>query len=275
MEYHADPANGSTMLETFRESRREYHALYIAKSVKRKPPTEPMILGSLVHLRLLEPERVEEQFATLPPVNSAGDAWNWRTKDHRDERDDWIAKQAPKTVVATDVFLTSEKICSSIVRNWHARRLIEGDGEPEFSIFWTDADTGLECKCRIDWMAAIPLDIKTTCDPSPVNYARQLVNLGYHRKLAHYLDGLAHYVGEPIPMVHLAVGTKEPHLVATYDIDDRDTRGKSLGVRQRRRTLRQLAACYDANDWREPWEKQFTTLRLPGWAFGEDDWRLE
>lgn len=272
--YHAHYAIGASMMETFRVSRWEYYSQYVAKSVERGPPTDAMILGTLVHLQLLEPERVEQEFATLPAKTTGGDAWNWRKPDHRKERDDWIAKQAPKAVVEPDVLLTSGKIADAIRSNWHARRLIENDGESEFSIFWTDVETGLECKCRVDWMAAIPLDIKTTCDPSPATYARQLVNLGYHRKLAHYLDGLAHFVGEPIPMVHLAAGTSEPFLVATYDIDDRDQRGQSLGNRQRRRTLRQLAECYATGDWREPWEKQITSLRLPGWAFYEDAYQI-
>src|SRR5687767_7846345 len=45
-EYHAHPALGASMLETFRESRRKFHALYVAKTMTPTPASGAMQLGT-------------------------------------------------------------------------------------------------------------------------------------------------------------------------------------------------------------------------------------
>jgi hypothetical protein len=151
---------------------------------------------------------------------------------------------------------------------------LERRGEPELSIFWTDRETGLRLKCRVDWFSDYPLDLKTTRDPSPMAYARQYAALGYHRKRAHYRAGIFAHTGEHLPFVHLATGTEPPHEVAVYDPDDSDYRsGRSVGEDQYRATLRQLAECFASADWSNPWESQVTRLELPGWAFSEDQYQ--
>ena len=62
--------------------------------------------------------------------------------------------------------------------------------------------------------------------------------------------------------------------MAVYELDDLDRDGNSLGYRQWRQTLRELAKCYETGDWSDPWERQVTKLQLPGWAFFEDDYTL-
>jgi len=270
-EYHTHPAIGASMLETFRESRREFYGRYVAKTLPPKEPSDAMKFGTLVHLAVLEPERFAETVVTMPNLYQ-GEEWNWRKPAHREARDAMQAKFAAegKTCIELGDWEAVEAIAKSIRENKYAHRLVNGQGQPEFSIFWTDHETGLELKCRVDWFASIPVDIKTTNDPSPEEYARTCLKFGYHRKASHYLAGIEAFNDLPTPMVHLAVGTKPPYVVAAYEINDRDSDNKSLGYQQWRATLASLARCYETGDWREPWEKQITSLRLPGWAFTED-----
>lgn len=274
--YHEHPAIGASMIEIFRRSRREFYQRFVECEEVPAKRTDPMDLGTLIHARLLEPLRFEELLAPqFPSTNEAGEEWNWRKPAHRDERDAWYAKHADGKIVISEEERTDlDKIIGAVLNNQHARRLLEREGKSEYSIFWTDYETGLNLKCRVDWFSSIPLDLKSSADVSPAEYSRQIVKLGYHRKLAHYLDGIAAHVGEPVPMVHLAVETKTPYRVATYDINDADLRGRSLGERQRRELLRQIQKCYADNDWREPWEKQIVSLSLPRWAFSEDEFYL-
>src|SRR5262249_7036551 len=150
-----------------------------------------------------------------------------------------------------------------------AHALLNQKGEPEFSIFWTDKQTGLPCKCRVDYMPTevlsdprgVAVDLKTAADPSPKEYASSLVRLGYHRKLRHYQAGLNAYTGSQQPFVHIAAGTSPPYVVASYEVDDTHPNdGFPLGAEQRRRTLTALAECLDSGDWREPYEKSVVTL---------------
>lgn len=273
-EYHAHPAIGSSMLECFRRSRREYHARYIAKTLVDSP-SPAMELGTLVHLLLLEPQRYAETVAFLPG-DCNGEEWNRRLKAHREAEQAILDGYAAEGKRCIDIELHEkvQNIVRAIRSNWHARRLVDGEGKPEFSIFWTDPTTGLELKCLVDWMAAIPVDIKTACDPTPAGFARAAVNLGYYRKFAHYSHGIAAYIGEPVPMVHLVAESDFPFRVAVYDYDDRDNEGRSLGRRQWRETIDALVRCLDTNDWREPFEKSIITLRPPGWAFTEDSFLM-
>lgn len=274
-DYHAHPAIGSSMLETFRKSRREFYGRYVSKEIPPKEPTAAMQLGTLVHMAILEPERFAETVVTMPNLYM-GEEWNWRKPSHRDARDAMKAQFASdgKTCIELSEWESIESMVKAVRSNKYAHRLVSAKGKPEFSIFWTDALTGLELKARVDWMAAIPLDIKTTNDPTPEAYARTVVSLGYHRKNCHYLQGIAAFNGEQTPMVQLAVETVAPHRVAPYDLDDRDLDGRSLGWRQWRETLSALKQCMDSGDWRDPWEKQITTLRLPGWAFSQESYQV-
>jgi hypothetical protein len=273
-EYHAHPAIGSSMLEVFRRSRREYHARFITKTLEQT--TSPALeLGTLVHMLLLEPEIYAETVAFLPP-DCGGEEWNWRLKAHRETRDAILEGFAAegKRCIEPELHLKVQNIVNAIRGNWHARRLVNADGQREFSIFWTDPYTGLELKCRVDWYAAIPLDIKTACDPSPMGFSKAAANLSYFCKAAHYAHGIAAYAGEPIPMVHLVAETTAPFRVAVYELDDRDLSEQSLGRSQWRRALNDLKWCIDSGDFREEWEKRIVTLRPPTYAFTQDQYDL-
>lgn len=274
-EYHEHKAIGASMLETFRKSRRKYHARHVAKDADAFTPTNAMDDGTLVHCLLLEPEKYESLLAP-PPPEKAPDGKKWLRRagsDHEKWWDEYLETTEGKIVADEERRKRIENAVASIMRNKRATMLLSQDGQPEHSAFWIDEETGLECKCRYDWFAPISVDVKTSADPAPEPYAKTIVNLGYHRKWAHYRAGLQALTGQN-KFVHIVVGSQDPHLVGNYDIDDRDRDGIRLGEVQRRRTLRQLAACYESGDWREPWEKQITKLRLPGWAFTSDDYQL-
>jgi hypothetical protein len=274
-EYHAHPAVGASMLETFRESRRTYFARYVAKTEPHPIPSIAMRLGTLVHKRLLEPARYAAELFIVPK-NAPDDApWDMRKKAHKQAWKDMLDAHGADDAVDDALAETVELIAASVLGNWHARTLLMKAGEPEFPIFWTDQETGLDLKCMVDWWSKpFPIDIKTTRNPAPDSFAKDCVTLGYHRKRAHYMAGIQAFTGEDLPLVHLAVGNQPPYACCPYEIDDTDCDGKSLGYRQWRQTLRALAECHDSGDWSEPFENQIVSLRLPGWAFSQDQYSL-
>jgi hypothetical protein len=275
-EYHAHPAIGSTMLETFRKSRRTYYGMHVAQELPGFESTEEMNLGTLVHWRLLEPRKLTTHVNAFPELARDGDEWNWRKPDHREQRDSIYARAKERNLLCVErsVLNKVEEISEGVESNKTASKILSQPGEAEFSIFWTDIETGLECKCRLDWFAAMCLDIKTTCDPAPEPYAKQCHRLGYHRKFAHYRAGLRAHCGEKRDFVHLAIGTSKPYTVGQYNLMDQDRNGMSLGQCQRRRMLHDLAQCLKTGDWREPYEKGIVDLELPGYAHAEDAYAL-
>lgn len=275
-DYHAHPAIGASMLEDFRKSRRVYYGRHVAREIVAPEPSEAMTLGTLLHLRLLEPARFVGCVDVFPETASDGLEWNWRKPSHREERDKLQSGYdgVSRWLVQRDTLAEIEAIAEGVESNQTARAILRQPGEPEYSIFWTDEETGLECKCRVDWFAETPLDIKTTRDPAPESYAKQVVGLGYHRKLAHYKAGLRALLGKKVDLVHLAIGTVKPYTVGQYNLLDFDRDGHSLGAGQRRMLLHKLKCCIDSGDWREPWEKGVVDLEIPNWAHGEDVWQL-
>lgn len=271
-EYHAHPALGSSGIETFRDSRRKFYAQYVAKTAPPKAATPAMQLGTLVHLKLFEPEkfhaRVAEPFPALAP-----DGKKWLRREGSDHAKWWqeeIDKRAGLIACDEETLDKIDAIVNAIRGNERAAKLLDQDGQCEYAIFWTDPNTGIQCKCLVDWYAPIALDLKTTCDPSPAAYARSLVGLGYVRKLAHYKEGIEQLRGESTNFVHIAAETCDPYRVASYRIDDKDREGFSLGVTQRRRLLYAMAECYETGDWRDPFEKHVMDLQIPTFAFTED-----
>lgn len=263
--YHADEAIGSTMLEVFRESRRLYEARYIKKTIPAKEPSAVMERGTLIHLRLLEPERFSAETALIP-----SDAPQRRSKVDKEWWASFEETNKDKHLITADDLACINGAAESVLSKRWASKLLRGDGQPEFSIFWNDKETGLRLKVRVDWFALpVSTDLKTTGDAAPAKFVRRCVDLGYHRKHAHYLAGIQAYTGDKDPlMVNVAVSTSPPFSSGAYNINDFDSRMNArLGVMERRNVLRDLAKCYDTGDWSDTWENEIMELAYPAYAF--------
>lgn len=276
-QYHAHPATGASMVEDFIASRRLFEARYVTHTMPPRAPTRPMQLGTLIHLRILQPKLFPDKVAE-PYPEQAPDGKNWlrrKGSDHEKWWADEVAKREGKIDVTVDELRTIEAVTESVLSKRWAKTLLRSDGESEFPIFWTDAETGLRLKCMVDWFSKFSLDLKSTVDPSPLPYARTLVRLGYHRKLANYRAGLIAFTDDPdVHFIHIAAGTEAPFPAGAYEIVDNDRDGKSLGHRQWRRALREIAECYESGNWEEPYEREIVALQIPGWAFTEDAYQL-
>lgn len=278
-EYHDRAEIGASMLEDFRGDRQTYRATYIDKTRPKREATPAMQFGTLLHLLVLEPDRfadaVAEPMPDLSGLAPDGKKWNRRKgSDHERLWQEEVDKRAGKICADWKTLQRVTAAANAVKRHPVVSKML-AVGESEVSHYWTDDETDLRCKCRVDWLGdGFAIDIKTAIDASPAGFARRVVQLGYHRKLAHYLDGLEACHGEPVPLVHVAIEPEWPHRVGVYELDDRDRDELSLGRQQRRQTLRALADCLAKDDWREPWETQVTALRLPGWAFTENDYQM-
>lgn len=271
-EYHAHPAHGSSMLETFRESRRLFHATYVAKTMPVRVASPAMEFGTMVHTLLFEPSKFAETVAD-PFPEVAPDGKKWLRREGSAHAQWWaeeVEKRAGKICCDQETLDRVANVVLAIKQNQYAAKALAQDGKTEYSVFWRDKETGLECKCRFDFFAAVTLDLKTTADADPRAYVRTIQRFGYHRKWAHYKAGLNAINGRQTPFVHIAAESDGFFRVGCFELDDRDKNGFALGVAQRRRTLYELAECYESDDWREPWEKEIVKLELPASAFYED-----
>ena len=77
--------------------------------------------------------------------------------------------------------------------------------------------TGLQCKCRPDWISAdggILVDLKTTEDASPREFQRSIAKWRYHVQAGWYMAGIeAAYGTRPSGFIFIAVEKKPPFAV--------------------------------------------------------------
>lgn len=272
--YHDRSEIGASMLEDFRENRQVYRAAYVDKTRAKREATPAMQFGTLVHLRVLEPAKFAEVVAD-PPPEIAPDGKKWlrrKGSDHEKWWQDELDRREGKIVADQAMLNRVNAAAAAIKRHAFTAGMLES-GESEVSHYWTDDWSGLRCKCRIDWLAAGgAIDIKTCPNASPAGFARSAVQLGNYRKQAHYRAGLAAVHGEGFPIVYVAVESEWPHRVGVYELDDLDRDGSSLGRQQWRESLGSLANCLAKDEWSEPWETGVTALRIPGYAWNENDY---
>lgn len=185
--------------------------------------TPSMLLGSLLHTMVLEPDLMASTYVVPPEFNR-------KTKDGKAEAEAWEKENAGKLFVTADQMSAADGMARSL-RN-HDAAMLALDGQHEVSAFWRQH--GVPCKARFDNKGGGFLgDLKSSSDASPDGFARSCASYGYHRQAAHYLDGHRIAVGEPADgMVFVVVESKAPYAVGVYELDDADI---DLGRRQMQR----------------------------------------
>lgn len=150
-------------------------------------PTPALLFGQVVHKLLLEPGGFDSEFAVAPSVDR-------RTKAGRETWDAFCAGAVDKTVVPFDVYDQACVMTDIALRNPAVEALLEG--EHEVPLFWTDPDTDVQCKCRLDaWFRGengvpVIVDYKTTTDASYRAFLKDVVNYGYYFQAAMYSEGV-------------------------------------------------------------------------------------
>lgn len=149
-------------------------------------PTPALIFGSAVHKLLLEPVDFEEEYAVAPPVDR-------RTKAGKETWEQFVAGIGEKTVITQDDFDTMAAMVEKANSVPFVKNLLQG--KHEVPLFWTDDDTGLDCKVRLDILAEIDgkfvvADYKTANNASTDVFVKKIYDLGYHLQAYMYTEAL-------------------------------------------------------------------------------------
>ncbi len=285
-DYHSDvSAVGHSMLEVLRESPAVYHARFIAKSLPPEPPTASMILGTLFHICVLEPERWENRASKepdYPPAPEFGPdgkkwlrrkgsdhekAWNEYEASIESMRAQWAGENVGKLVVPANLVEAAEGMAAAVWANKHAKMILDRCQHREFSLRWADPETGLELKSRCDALGEFLPDLKSAGDIRPQQFLRSVERYGYHRQAHLYQDGAEAYTGERLPHAIICTTNEKPYRAAVHVIE---TRTLALGGQQVRFDLEDLARRIEHQDWVDDCCKQVNQLDLNNWAFTED-----
>ena len=229
----------------------------------------------------LELENLNSERAGLLPVSgSRHDLADTLRKNGKpvtlwaDVRARWDAENEGYTVIQEGEYDRLLAMAEAVRAHPYASWLFDRDMPAlhEASIFWTDAETGEQCRCRPDrWRAdGIFVDLKTTEDASPEAFGKSVQKWRYHVQAPWYLDGgkIAHDAGhfpdgfaEPRAFIFVVVEKEFPHAVACYMLD---SDSNELGRSEYRADLNKLAECNRSGKW-PSFGDHLQPVSLPAW----------
>ena len=248
-DYHAHPALGSSRLRELLKSPAHFRA-----NMRRE--TEALALGSLVHTLVLEPHTFSERYLVVPKINGA-------TKEGKAQK----AALADETrIVVNGEVMAEASACATSIMSHRVYQQIR-DAQVEHTVFWTDKETGIECKARFDVLGPLLVDLKTTRDASPKGFQRAIATYGYHIQAAHYMAGAIANGMEPRGFLFACVETSAPYLPAGYLMGNPSL---EQGERERREALSIYAKCLSEDRWPGYNDDRIEVIDLPNWAQRSD-----
>lgn len=259
-EYHADThAISKTGLDNIERSPAIFYARHLNPSRPPTPePTAAMFAGTLGHCAILEPAEFDKRYPVGPDVKTKA------SKDWKDFAACLDASQTPIKQAERDMAFGM----ADSIRKIGPLRDALAKGSAEVSAYWTDEATGVDCRCRPDFVhtagnGVILLDVKTTTDASPEAFAKSIVNYRYDVQAAFYTDGYAAASGLPVHgFIFAAVEKEYPYAAAAYMLTEEDI---EAGRRKYRRNLARYAECLASNDW-PGFASDIQLIQLPAWA---------
>lgn len=256
-DYHAHPAVGSSLLRIL-INQSPAHYLYAVDNVEE--PTPSQIFGTAFHEAVLEPMSYKERLIVQPEFSGTGS---------RAARDEWHIKNHGRTILKQEQVDNIERMLKNVSDHKRASQLIS-DGRAEESLFWTDHETGIQCKARPDFIREghILVDVKTTGDASYKSFQKDVLNYGYHIQAAMYLEAATTVLGQTFDtFIIIAVEKEAPFAVQCFQFNEDTLReGQMLYYA----ALKALKKCRDSGEY-PAYGNELTPIGLPSYGFkGEE-----
>lgn len=254
-EYHADkglaPTLGRSLSVSGAKTLLTNPARFLHERDHGRPPKDVFDEGTLAHELILRGG--DDRIRII-------DAYDWKTKAAQEAKK---AAHAARLVPAhRGTLLMATRLARAVRRNTLASAIL-AEGEPEKAMFWTDPETGITCRGRMDWVRDNALvDVKTAGygGSDPDTFARSAANFEYPMQAANYTDGWEVLTGQRVPFLFIVVEKEPPYMVRVFQLSPEDL---EIG-RERMREARRLFAEYESNGYPDD-STDIHTLQLPGW----------
>ena len=233
-EYRSNPAvNKSTLWEMRKSPLHYWHLMHDTP----KEDTKAMQFGRAVHSRLLQPESFDAEYAVAPECDR-------RTKEGKAIWNDLMS--SGKEIVSRDdmnTILAMEKEFQAV-----RATLFDVDSlQTEVPLLWTDDETGVDCKGRLDAITTeYVIDYKTTTDASTNAFHREALRYGYDLQAAMYMEAARANGYNPKGFIFIAQEKNAPYLINILHASDAFLdRGRWI----MRDLLAQYKECRKNNQW--------------------------
>jgi exodeoxyribonuclease VIII len=254
-EYRSWRAWNATSIKAFTLSS-PFHGFAAFNGTSATEEKTCFIKGSAIHCATLTPEQFDAQYAIGPAVRRNSKEW----KAFEDANP---GKQCLKPDECADVMgmrnaLMAEPLAAALIKSADWR---------EVSVVWTDEQTGLLCKMRLDMYSSkqgVLLDLKSTTDSDTEKFERPAHVFGYALQLAFYARGLAAHKLPTNGVGIIAVESSAPYGV---NVLQPDSEWFLAGEADLQAALPAIKECTSNGVWpgyvrnRKP-----NILRMPAWA---------
>lgn len=227
------------------------------------PDTAAMFKGRYIHCAVLEPDEFPRHW-TVWPKTRRGKEWTKFAE---------AAEVAGLEVLTQTEYDEALAVRDAVRAHPVAGRWLES-GVAETPITWVDAETGLECKARVDWIAAadgLAVDLKTSKRIDARSFANTTHDLLYHMSAAHYLSGLRAKLGGEWRFGFIAVESSPPFDVRAGLLADD---ALYAGEEECRRLLRLVRDCEASGEWPGAYPDA-SEFDLPGWYYAQAEREAE
>lgn len=240
-------------------------------SMGGREQTQAMKFGRALHLAILEPQNYDSEIMAIPKLN----------KSTKAGKAAWINFQRAsegRITMDPDERDRIRHIAQSIIEHPSAADLFRNRGANEVSIVWTDPETGLRCKARIDRLTeyrsyTAVMDMKSCQDIEKRAFQATVKKMGYDIQGGFTLMGLD--VLRPIAngaagqrvFAWLAVETEGPFEVGVYEMVDEARRHAQQRVR---RMLREIKKCRETGIWPGKCGDGIELLDLAEWVYKQE-----
>ena len=253
-EYRAIDALGSTDIKKLLENP------YLFKNGVRKEPTDNLILGSVIHTLILEPQKLDSEYIIMPELNLRTNADKAVKAELEAE-----AKATNKTLVKSEIFSQAEAVSKSFL-NSSLSSFLRGEIKAEVS-FFGEID-GVKIKGRPDLILPnekIIIDFKTTSSSgggSADGFAKMAANFAYYIQASLYLE-----ITKYKQFYFIVLETAEPFMVGCYKLD---SEALEFGKSEIRRAIQIYK---NLNEYKSPLYlnnldfSKVQEINLPSWCY--------
>ena len=267
-EYFALEQVSISKLKELKKSPKHYWSRYLDPEREPELDTDAMIFGRAVHCKLFEESEFDNRFVTVPFVNR-------RTKDGKEFYEQFIAKNPDKSLLSAENMAKVNKIIKAI-KSKKSSQILLNKGNAEHVLLWTDADTGLQCKAKLDYFVepnedlpnGLVIDLKTSiADVDVETFSKTIYNFGYHNQMAFYCNAVKQIYGtsDYPTYIYIAVEKTSPYeSLFAYG----DEAMMECGEIENKRLMQQFKECHASGDW-YGYQDEIVQISLPYWAFNK------
>lgn len=269
--YHADPVPGGSLSSTGARHMLPPSCPALFKYERDHPVFKSVFdYGSAAHKLVL---------GTGPKIEII-DAPDWKTKAARARQ---AAARAQGFVpLLAHEWAEVEQMAAAIQDHPTAGPLFDplSGWKAEQSIFWRDAEFGVWCRARPDWMPPpetvmsygrrlVIVDYKTTPHADLESIRKSVANYGYHQQAAFYVDGVCTLgLADDPAFIFVFQEKTAPYLITIIQLDPEAER---VGRDRNRNAIERFRDCSESGIW-PGYSDEIELITLPPWAKAREDY---